>query len=317
MPDYAKLRGGGWDTPLFAANDPRLAMQIAAARQAGMQYGIWADPNWYDDRSPEAFAQQMAALQQRYGPSVLVPDIEFIGKGYRGSQGWDYNDQLAKYWKQYLPGARTAITPMGNQADFNYEAWNGIANEWLPQAYGADSNREGLDPRQVRQTLIDRGVDPNLITPILSPANVRNGYQGNYGIWTYDDLMTGGLPQAYSGVVNPDAPPHGRPDATPGAKMLDSMNPRAQAYARMRLQQAQRLGLIKDMPQGDLAAAWRQVSQGVVPAAQAAGFSDPRAYLRSGNVQKKPMLPRPSGPGPRKVATAAAMARRAKPLARS
>jgi hypothetical protein len=210
MPNYSQARAAGWETPLFAYDDPRLRQQIAAAQAAGVKYGIWADPH---NRSPEEYVKLMASLAQQYNPYVMVPDIEFIGKGDRGTPGWQYNDEVARLWRQYLPNQRTAITPMGNQTDFNYEAWNGIASEWLPQAYGADSNREGLDIDQVIQTLVNRGVDPNLITPVLARPNVA-GYNNDYALWTYDDLMTQGLPRAGTrqvqvvqrpSVINPDS----------------------------------------------------------------------------------------------------------------
>lgn len=202
-PNFAQLQAAGWDTPLFAANDPRLAEQIARARQAGSQYGIWADPNWYQDKSPQAFAQQMASLYQQYAPAVVVPDIEFIGKGNQGSAGWDYNQQLAALWRQYLPGVETALTPMGNQSDFNYEAWNNIVSQWLPQSYGPNSNAGGdaYDPQNMIDVLVKAGVDPSLITPVLAASNNWSNYGGPAALWTYDDLVTGGLPHARDAVA--------------------------------------------------------------------------------------------------------------------
>lgn len=197
-PNFANLQAQGWDTPLFAADDPRLAQQVARARAAGSEFGIWADPAWSSGGDPEAFARYMAGINQRYNPSVLVPDIEFVGKGYQGSPGWNYNQQLAQAWAKYLPGVNTAITPMGRQSDFNYEAWQGLVSEWLPQAYGADSNREPLDPAEVIKYMTDRGVDPSLITPVLSPAHAKDvfGSTGNYAIWTMDDFVSRGFPPA-------------------------------------------------------------------------------------------------------------------------
>lgn len=198
MPNYAQARERGWDTPLFAWDDPRLAQQIAAARQAGVQYGIWGDPGNMD---PVEYARRMAQLNQQYNPALLVADLEFPYKGYAGSEGWQRNQRLADAWKQYLPGVRTAVTPMGWQADFNYGAWNQLVDMWMPQLYGADSVREGGlpgDPRKAIQILIDAGVDPSKINPILANAALRQGVQSNigpYSLWTYDDLMTAGLPQ--------------------------------------------------------------------------------------------------------------------------
>jgi hypothetical protein len=192
MPNYSNLRAAGWDVPLFAYDDPRLAQQVEAARGAGSQYGIWADPH---GRSPEEYARLMAGLSQRYNPNIMVPDIEFIGKGDQGSPGWQYNQQLAQLWKQYLPNQRTAVSVMPNQTDFNYEAWNGIASEWLPQAYGANPLTDIYNPQDIIDTLVRRGVDPNIISPVLGPGH-KAPYGGAYSLWTADDWIAGQLPQA-------------------------------------------------------------------------------------------------------------------------
>lgn len=238
MPNFEQMQAAGWNTPLFAYDDPRLQQQIARARAANVEFGIWGDPH---GMGAEDFARHMAGLNQRYRPSVLVPDIEFQGKGYEGSPGWQYNQALARAWQQYLPGMETAITPMGNQHDFNYEAWKGIASEWLPQAYGANSNRGGqaFDPKQIADVLIARGVDPNLITPVLAAAHdpdMWNEYQGNTALWTYDDLASG-LPQYYGprGVLgerraeDTDVGPNGaRGDSPPRPPRLSQSAPMIQ-----------------------------------------------------------------------------------------
>lgn len=173
----------GYGGALFAYDDPYLAQAIAMAQQEQIPYGIWADPH---GRNPQQFASLMAQLYGQYRPEIMVPDIEFIGKGNQGSPGWNYNEELARLWQQYLPGVRTAVTVMPNQRDFNYEAWNRLGAEWLPQAYGANPLTDVFDPRQIVQTLIDRGVDPSLISPILGPGH-RQGYGGS-ALWTIDDF---------------------------------------------------------------------------------------------------------------------------------
>lgn len=300
MPNLDWLGSAGWDTPLFAANDPRLSQQVAAARQRGMQYGIWADPNWFADKSPEAFARQMAGLYQQYGPSVLVPDIEFIGKGNQGSAGWQYNQQLADAWRRYLPNANTAVTVMPNQSDFNYGAWKGVANRWLPQAYGANPMKDVFDPRQIIQTLVAQGVDPSLVTPVLGPGHAP-GYQGDYSLWTADDFLGRDLPQAYRGGPS-RAPQQTRPpwegtlDPSKLPPQPDRLNPNAVAYAQKRLAQLRALGVaVPDAT--DPTAAWRQASIGIADIARQHGYTNPRDFLASAGqpVQSGP----PSRPGPR------------------
>jgi hypothetical protein len=189
-----KLIAAGYGGVLFDYNDPYLAQAIHDARGAGINFGIWGDPNAVgnDDR---AYVARMAQLYAQYNPDMLVPDLEQAYKGYEGSAGWQKNAELARLWKQYLPNARTAVTPMGNQRDFNYEAW-GPNTEWLPQAYAADSANDAFDPRQMVQVLIDRGVDPSLISPILSPAHQGQGYGGS-AMWTLDDYIGREIPKAF------------------------------------------------------------------------------------------------------------------------
>lgn len=223
MPNWDALLQAGWDVPLIAYDDPRLPVVAQELRRRGINYGIWADPH---GRDPIEYAQLMAGLSQRYNPYVLVPDLEFIAKGNQGSPGWNYNQQLAREWARLMPNQRTAITVMPNQEDFNYEAWRGIASEWLPQAYGADPTREVFDPEQITQTLIRRGVDPSLITPVLGPGH-RPGYSGRYSLWTVDDFIGRDIPRAgvaqMRTVASTEAPttaPARKPKLSQSAEMI-------------------------------------------------------------------------------------------------
>jgi hypothetical protein len=293
--DYAKIAQQGWQ-PLLAYDDPHLAQSFAAARAAGLNPGLWADPAGRG-RDPEQFAQHMAALNAQYRPSIVMPDIEFIGKGYEGSEGWQYNQELANQWRKYLPGVNTGLTPMGGQSDFNYGAWNGIVSEWHPQAYGADGIGEGWDPQKMAQILIDQGVDPRLIFPVLGQGNV-NGYQGQSSLWTLDDYQGKELPVGwrdgrlhYAGAAAPPgtSPARTTQSAGPaGPKVLDKDNPGAIAYANKRLGQLVNAGVLKSMPKGDPTAAWRKQSIGITNVAQKAGFANARDFLR---VKGKPAPP--------------------------
>jgi hypothetical protein len=211
--DLQRMMEAGYGGALFDYNDPYLAQAIYDARAAGIPFGIWGDPNAVGNNNV-AFASRMAQLNAQYQPDMIVPDLEQEYKGYEGSAGWQKSQELAALWAQYLPGVRTAVTPMGNQRDFNYEAWQALGEtEWLPQAYGGNSNAggEAFDPKTIVQTLIERGVDPSLISPILAAAHGGQGY-GGAGLWTIDDFIGKTLPKA-SGPAAPS--PAGGNSAAP------------------------------------------------------------------------------------------------------
>lgn len=281
MPDFRAMQQAGW-APLFAYNDPRLDLAIRAAQQAGIQYGIWGDPGQMD---PVSFARTMAGLARQYNPSVVVPDIEFIGKGYQGSPGWEYNERLASEWARLLPNVPTAVTVMPNQEDFNYEAWGRLQNvSWLPQAYGADPTKHVFDPQQVIDTLVRRGVDPSKVVPVLGPGH-RPGYSGQYALWTVDDWIGKELPRANAGAasVRRQGSPVSDAAAMP-SRVPDAQNPRAVEYATRRLRQLRNLGVLQEMPAGDPTAAWRQASQNIAQIARERGFQNPRDFLRAGSA---------------------------------
>jgi hypothetical protein len=306
MPDWNAMQAAGWDVPLIDYRDPRLATVAAALKQQGREFGIWGAPG---DMDAETFGRQMAGVSQRYNPSVLVPDLEFESKGYEGSPGWAYNQQLARLWQQLMPNQNTAITVMPNQRDFNYEAWQGIADEWLPQAYGADPMKHIFDPAQIRQTLIDRGIDPSMIAPVLGPGH-KPGYAGPSALWTIDDFIGRDLPGAYRGdgreLASAGAPPPAQgPRTKPGEwsnvdtfeRVPDAQNPRAVAYAQGRLAQLRNLGI--DVPAGaDPTAMWREASKTIGATARERGYANPREFLRTGSrpVSKRPSPKKPGKP---------------------
>lgn len=209
--DYGYVRS--WDDPryvqqlydqgyagaLFAMDDPRLPQLVQQANQLGMQYGIWGAPNQTPNGStlsPLAYAQRMAELQRQYNAQVMSLDLEFPYKGGPGTPGWNANTELAGYWKQMAaPGTTTLIAPMGSawsgtqpqgQQDFNFGAWQGIASGWNPQAYGAMLT-DHQDPQLVAQALINAGIDPSMVSPLLAPGQVYGG-GALYGLNEFGDL---------------------------------------------------------------------------------------------------------------------------------
>lgn len=217
-PKYLQqLYDNGYAGALFAMDDPRLPQLVQQAQQMGLQYGIWGAPNQTPDGStlsPKAFAERMAALQRQYNAQTVSLDLEFPYKGYQGSPGWNANTELAGYWKQMAaPGTNTLIAPMGSEwagnngqaGDFNYGAWQGIANGWNPQAYGAMLT-DHQDPRAVMQALINAGIPADQISPLLAPGQDFGG-GALYGLNEFGDLPKAQAPatrtQASGGSAAP------------------------------------------------------------------------------------------------------------------
>lgn len=80
-----------------------------------------------------------------------------------------------------------------------------------------------------------------------------------------------------------------------GGGTIQGLDSAAERYAKLRLAQAVRRGVIARMPQlgpGGYAAQWRKVSQNVTEPALRAGYRDPGAWLRG------TLSPGAIGPGP-------------------
>jgi hypothetical protein len=282
IPNWADLAGAGWDTPLIRYDDPRLGEMAAQLKAMGREFGIWGDPR--QGQSPEDYAKMMYETARRYGTNIVSPDLEFPAKGYEGSPGWQYNEQLARAWQSLMPDMETVVSVMPNQRDFNYEAWKGIADMWLPQAYGADPRKDIFDPQQIVQTLIDRGVDPSLIMPVLGAGHKTDAYKRAYSLYTADDFQGGALPRAYVDEDGNVVSQSGNMERLP-----DRLNPRAIEYANMRLAQLRALGYDYEELE-DPTATWRRASEGVAAAAREAGYDNPRDWLRGGPAATRPSV---------------------------
>jgi len=188
-PDYELLKAAGYNGILFHAEDAHLGAAMAAARSAGIQsVGIWAPANSED---PATFAHRLADLEQ-YKPDIVVPDVEIEGKGYSGSAQWQWSDDFVSLYRKLVPNQRWAVTPMGNQDDFNYAAYTSRGASVWPQAYGATYDTK-FDPQAIRDRVVANGVDPRLVNPILAPGQSAEGLR-NFASYALDDFQ-GEFPQ--------------------------------------------------------------------------------------------------------------------------
>lgn len=188
--DYQTYRRAGIDTILLNPDDPGFEKAWAGAQAAGGgNYGIWIPSK--GGVSPESYAQRAAYLSSKYHPSVLVPDIEFEGKGGVGSEGWNWNARAAQLIQQLAPNQRLAVstsygvTPA--PGEFNYQAWlRAGATGFLPQTYGAKLSDQ-FDPNKAVQSLLAAGVPRSMISTILAPGQ-RPVTGVGYGAYALDDF---------------------------------------------------------------------------------------------------------------------------------
>jgi hypothetical protein len=217
-PDYAQLRGYGAAGALWDPDDANVAAGIANSRAEGFATGIWLVPN--QNESPQAFAERAADAIGRYHPDKVVLDIEAIGKGYAGSPGWRWSDEMMNAFSHLQPNPPPlAVTVEPLQDDFNYAAYTSRGAEVWPQSYLGDMTPR--DPQDVIDRVVANGVPRNLVVPVLGP-NQLDGYNGPHNLYTADDIQ-GRTPHAGTAppVVVPDSPNAG---TSPPAAVPDSPN---------------------------------------------------------------------------------------------
>jgi hypothetical protein len=277
---FQQLQAAGLGNLLFNSQDPHLAEALAAADKAGVQSGIWLPAG--NEGDPEAYAQQLYGLYQKYGANrTYVPNIEFTGKGYKGSPGWDWNEKMMAKLQALGVPPNIAVAMLPNQDDFNYGAYTSRGAKIMPEAFGANTGTDLFDPEQIRQTLLRNGVSADMIDTILAP-----GQNGVGSMFTVDDLSPEQLRaltlahQAQGTTTTTAAPQTSDPNAPidaadPSADAApthrpDSQNPAAVSYARHRLALLARQGIHpKDFGvTGDPTAQWRALSA-IVGAKQA------------------------------------------------
>jgi len=184
-PDYAQLRGFGGSGVLWDPDDPNTAAGIASSHQAGLKAGVWLVPK--GNETPQAFAQRAADAIAKYHPDRVVLDIEAIGKGYSGSPGWEWSDQMMRAFSSLQPHPPPlAVTVEPLQDDFNYAAYTSRGAQVWPQSYYGDMSP--ADPKAVVDRVAANGVARDLIVPVLGPRQL-DGYGGPHNIYTADDIQ--------------------------------------------------------------------------------------------------------------------------------
>jgi cell wall-associated NlpC family hydrolase len=184
-PDYVQLRTYGASGVLWNSDDPAAALGLASSHGAGLKAGLWLVP--HQDESAQAFAQRAADAIARHSPDKVVLDIESIGKGYAGSAGWRWSDEMMSTFSRLQPEPPPlAVTVEPLQDDFNYAAYTAHGAEVWPQAYRGDMT--AVDPKEAVERVVANGVPAKLVVPVIGPAQL-DSYQGPYNLYTADDIQ--------------------------------------------------------------------------------------------------------------------------------
>lgn len=184
-----------------------------------------------------------------------------------------------------MPLAIPVANPGTNGSNMRY--WIGpgsglIRGErgWTDGTYWYDDNGLSLDR-------------PDIPVPGLGPANESERYDVYSGRSPLGDPRRRLAPP-------PPAPPQydlsndvvETPARNPN-RVPDAQNPAAVRYALRRLAQLRALGYDFDIVENDPTATWRNASLGVLEAARAAGYANPRDWL-AGRPKPRPVWPVPS-----------------------
>jgi hypothetical protein len=184
-PNYAQLKGFGASGVLWDTDDPAAGAGILDAQHAGFKAGIWLVP--HASESPQAFAHRAADAINRYHPDKVVLDIEAIGKGYQGSPGWRWSDEMMNTLSRLQPNPPPlAVTVEPLQDDFNYAAYTSRDAEVWPQAYLGDMTPR--DPQEVIDRVVANGVPADRVVPVLGPNQLDN-YNAPHNLYTADDIQ--------------------------------------------------------------------------------------------------------------------------------
>lgn len=211
--DYHKM---GLQALLMNVEDPRFSAGLQAAIQQGFQGGLWIPAHTGAD--PIQYAHQMAQYAAKYHPSVLVPNIEYQGKGIEGSPGWDWSEKMMAEFRRLNPTQKLAVSTMGED-DFNYGAYTTRGAEIMAQSYDGDMHPWSTDNMYDR--LVKRGLDPNLFNFTVAPGG-HLGSKGNaFSVYTLDDMNPAQRAQyiremqSHSPYAPPLPPLDTGPDPTP------------------------------------------------------------------------------------------------------
>ena len=209
-PDFAAMRAAGAGL-VIADDDPNLQLLLSAAKQWGVPVAVnvAAPPGI----TPEDYAARVAQAQQ-YGLDKIVLDMEAPAKGYEGSEGWNWAQQVADLLKPIVNGTSVAVTMEANQADYNYQAFKNLSGQttdfWV-QSYQGDMN--GVDPGYA--TAPAKAANAGNVIAILAPGqSPPPNYTGNYV--SYGIPQTGASAAGVYGSNGSSGSPSGATPAPPG-----------------------------------------------------------------------------------------------------
>jgi hypothetical protein len=193
-PDFSQLRLYGASGVLWDPDDASASAGMASSHAADFKTGVWLVPR--QNESAHAFAQRAADAIRRYDPDKVVLDIEAIGKGYEGSRGWRWSEDMMAAFSSLQPDPPPlAVTVEPLQDDFNYAAYTSRGAQVWPQSYLGDMTPR--NPDEVVDRVVANGVAPDLVVPVLGP-NQLGAYDGLHNIYTADDIQ---------GRAGPPSPP--------------------------------------------------------------------------------------------------------------
>ena len=187
---WQRLKDAGFGGLLFSTDDPHLEQALTNARSQGLKAGIWVPAGAEAGADAKAYADRLVNLASKYGPDILVPDLEYPNiRGYKGSPGWQWHQDVINALGDRLKGTPLALSIMGNTNDLNLMPWVSKGAQIWAQSYGADPGKDQpYSVDYVRKVLTDMGVPADLINVSISPGQNVPTNEGPYSLYTVDDL---------------------------------------------------------------------------------------------------------------------------------
>jgi hypothetical protein len=222
-PDFAGMKQSGTGI-VIVQDDPNFQILYDGAKSWGIPIAIQV--NAPPGITPADYAARVASAQQ-FAPNKLVLDVEDAGKGYEGSAGWNFSQQVADLIKPIVGNTSVSVTMPPNQDDYNYKAYTDLGADVWVQSYAGDMTP--IDPNATVARVAANGVDPSKITAVVGPnqAAPSGGNFASFGIYT-------GVPGApgstgSGGQVTGGAPKPGT--YIPGTSSTYNVTPGGQALA--------------------------------------------------------------------------------------
>lgn len=321
-PDYGKIAQSG-ATVALNAEDPNIAAEIQKARDAGCKVAIWIPA--HQDQDPVAYGKQMAGLVQYYRPDAILPNVEGAqGKASSGGSAWS-SAMMGEFSRYVRPGSvRLDVVTEPGETDFDYKPYlnfgGGVVNESFTgdmKFKNPEEMRQKLIDAGVPEDRINMLLAPGqeyngpgtfsaYTWDDMSPAQQNQfltKYAATYGTsggGAYQTNAPGsggpGTDFAAPGYISPreaanramgiEPSVNEVPGADPRPERgLDSQNPAALRYSRMRLAELARQGITPALYgiTGDPTAQWRALSA-IVGAQQAIAAGDAGSYAIPANA---------------------------------